>query len=248
MPVDLYLDLLQKTLTNVIYEDPPIPFRPDDPATYDREARLGGRDWPSLAHTMVGEARLANVRSCLETVIADGVPGDFIETGVWRGGVCIFARGVLKAHGADDRDVWVADSFAGMPKPGDGDYPVDSELGLYKFNDVLGVSLETVQENFRRYDLLDEHVHFLPGWFHETLPSAPIEQLAVIRLDGDLGSSTEDALTHLYPKLSPGGFVIVDDYQIPACQKAVHDYRAAAGIEEPLIEIDTWAAYWRKTR
>jgi O-methyltransferase len=104
-----------------------------------------------------------------------------------------------------------------------------------------------VQEHFRRFDLLDDNVRFLKGWFKDTLPSAPIEKLAVMRLDGDMYESTMDALKALYPKLSPGGFVIIDDYGcIPACKKAVEDYRAAHGIVEQIVTIDWSGVYWRK--
>ena len=90
---------------------------------------------------------------------------------------------------------------------------------------TIAVSLDEVKANFSRYGMLDQPVHFLKGWFKDTLPTAPIERLAILRLDGDMYSSTFDALKHLYPKLSRGGFVIVDDYHIDACRKAVTDFR-----------------------
>jgi hypothetical protein len=102
-----------------------------------------------------------------------------------------------------------------------------------------------VRANFDVYGLLDDQVRFLKGWFRDTLPTAPIERIAVLRLDGDLYESTMDTLDSLYPKVSPGGFVIIDDYQIPACAEAVHDYRAAHGITAPLTRIDQWAVFWR---
>ena len=109
----------------------------------------------------------------------------------------------------------------------------------------LAVSLEQVQANFARYELLDDQVKFLKGWFRDTLPDSPVEALAVMRLDGDLYESTMDALVHLYPKLSPGGFVIVDDYGLTTCRAAVDDYRERHEIKEPLVEIDWTGAYWR---
>jgi O-methyltransferase len=111
----------------------------------------------------------------------------------------------------------------------------------------LAVGLDEVQELFRRYELLDDQVVFLKGWFKDTLPAAPIEKLAVLRLDGDLYSSTWDALSSLYPKLSPGGFVIVDDYfSFPGCQDAVDDYRMQYGVTEALTQIDGQSVIWRK--
>lgn len=241
---DLYLDLMKKVLTNVIYEDSPT-YVLDLPGV-SGNPRLDGRDWPSVAHTMVGLCRLDHLHACVDRVLADNVPGDLIETGVWRGGACIFMRAVLLARGVTDRLVWVADSFEGMPEvPPDG--PADDvALELHQHNDVLAVPLETVRRNFDRYGLLDDRVRFLPGWFSDTLPSAPIERLAVLRLDGDLYISTMDSLVNLYPKLSPGGFVIVDDYIIPGCRRAVHDFREAHGIQDPIKPIDDSATFWRR--
>jgi hypothetical protein len=244
----LYLDLLKKVLTDVIYEG-----RPDDRApfmegtAFDLERRTNGVDWPQTAHTMIGLRRLDNLQKCVETVLADGVSGDLIETGVWRGGACIFMRGVLAAHETTDRRIWVADSFEGMPDTQNADHAVDRKMRLDQYNDVFAVSLEQVRENFARYGLLDDQVQFLPGWFSDTLPAAPIDKLAVLRLDGDLYDSTTDALTTLYPKLSVGGFVIVDDYKIPSCREAVHDYRDAHGIQDDIVPIDGESVFWRRT-
>lgn len=245
---DLYLDLLERVVTNLIYRDPPTPTPWSPGKTFDLDTRTVGLDWPTSAHTMVGLKRIRHVRECLDVVLEEHIPGDFIETGVWRGGVCIFARGYLKARGVDDRRVWVADSFQGIPQVGLDGPAVDRELALHEANDVLGVSLETVQENFARYGLLDDGVSFLPGWFKDTLPDSPIDRLAIMRLDGDLYSSTMDSLDNLYPKLSAGGFVIIDDYSIGACRDAVRDFRDAHGIDDPIMTVDQCAVYWRRSR
>jgi hypothetical protein len=248
----LYIDLLKRIVTGQIIGDTPKYafwhahwtgwFLPDK---FEPRRRERGKDVPSLAHTMIGNRRLDNVHDCMESVLRDGVPGDFIETGVWRGGTTIFMRGLLKAYAVTDRKVWVADSFEGLPKPNAKRYPADRwmRLDLYRY---YAVTEETVRANFAKYDLLDDQVRFLKGWFRDTLPAAPIDKLALLRLDGDLYESTLDALTHLYPKLSPGGYVIVDDYIIPACRKAVHDYRKAHGIEDPILDIDGVGTYWRR--
>ena len=250
----LYLELLKKVLINVIYQDRPYIIYHEDAAPvsnnqehYDPAARAEGRDWPTVAHTMIGLQRLDNVHMCMEQVLVDGIPGDFIETGVWRGGVCIFMRAVLEAYGCMDRAVWVADSFQGFPKTTSGSHPLDQQLALHRANDVLAVPVQVVQENFRRYGLLDNRVKFLPGWFNESLPQAPIDRLAVLRLDGDLYESTMDALENLYPKLSIGGFVIVDDYAISGCRDAVHNFRREHKVEDPIQVIDYTGVYWRRT-
>ena len=212
------------------------------------ETRLEGKDWPARALSMIGVKRMDNLQDCVEAVIRDGVPGDLIETGVWRGGSTIFMKAILNAHGEHGRNVWVADSFEGLPKPNPEAYPDDRGDDLHTF-DELSVSQEQVQEHFRRFGLLDANVRFLKGWFKDTLPSAPIQRLALMRLDGDMYESTMDALKALYPKLSPGGFVIVDDYGcIPACKKAVEDYRTAHGIVEPVVPIDWSGVYWRRAQ
>ncbi len=207
----------------------------------DRVENLG------FPYTMIGRKRLDHLRWCVETAVGSAVPGDLMECGVWRGGAAIFMRGYLEAHGIADRDVWLADSFRGLPPPAwPQDEGLDMSAAVYP---MLAVSIETVRENFRRHDLLDERVHFLEGWFRDTLPMAPIEKLAILRIDADLYESTATALRHLYPKLSPGGFLIVDDYQcIEPCQRAVDDFRGEEGIDEPMESIDWTAIYWRKSQ
>lgn len=247
--VQLYVDLLKRTVANVIYQDPPNVVGATERQPFDLEARRMGEDFPTLAHTMIGLERLDNLQHCLEAVLRDEVPGDFVETGVWRGGACIFARGLLTAHGARDRTVWVADSFQGFPDVTDEDHALDVEMNLSQYNEAIGVpiALETVRENFRRYGLLDEGVRFLPGWFQDTMPTAPIERIAVLRMDGDSYAATMDVLRHLYPKLSPSGYVIIDDYCLDACRQAVHDYRDEHGIEDEIITIDRQGVYWRRS-
>jgi O-methyltransferase len=174
-----------------------------------------------------------------------------IETGVWRGGASIFMRAILKAYGDTGRKMWVADSFEGLPKPDPKNYPADAaeerKDAFYKF-DQLAVSEEKVRENFARYGLLDAQVTFLKGWFRDTLPTIPATQrFAVIRLDGDLYESTWDAITALYPKLSVGGYCLIDDYGgIPACRAAVDDYRSRNGINEPIQSVDRSCVFWQK--
>lgn len=204
------------------------------------------RNITELSHTMIGRRRLENLQFCVEAVLEDNIKGDFIETGIWRGGACIFMRGLLKAYGITDRIVWAADSFEGVPAP---TWPEDSGFDLSaNVFPVLAVSLEEVKELFQRYDLLDEKVKFLKGWFKDTLPTAPIQRLAILRLDGDLYESTMDALIPLYDKVESGGFVIVDDYgSCPPCERAINDFRSQHGIHEELQTIDTQSVFWRKT-
>src|SRR5262249_21656782 len=152
----------------------------------------------------------------------------------------------LKAYGDESRTVWVADSFEGLPRP-DGRFSQDRGDHHWRLKAVLGVPLEEVRQNFARYGLLDDRVRFLAGWFKDTLPTAPIERLALMRLDGDMYSSTMDALVNLYPKLAPGGYAVIDDYgALPKCRQAVTDFRDQHGIADKIVTIDWTGVYWRK--
>ena len=271
----LYLDLLMRTLTGAVAEDGDVilggvrtsgssrhwkrwadragrlarcfGFEIAYKKPYDPERRSMGRDWPARSETMIGLERMRNIQFCVESVIRDRIPGDLIEAGVWRGGATIFMRGILEAYGDTSRVVWVADSFAGVPPPAAALYPADDGNGLHR-SGGLAVSVDEVRHNFERFGLLDSQVQFLVGWFKDTLRTAPIEKLAVMRLDGDLYESTWQALEALYPKLAPGGFCIVDDYgdAMVGCQQAIHHYRMAHDITEEIVDIDGIGAYWRK--
>lgn len=194
---------------------------------------------------MIGIRRLDNIQSSIEIVIREGVEGDLIETGVWRGGACIFMRAVLAAYGIENRKVFVADSFEGLPKPEDK-YPADKG-DRHHVHSFLAVSQDDVENNFRKYGLLDDKVVFLKGWLKDTLPAAPIEKLAILRLDGDMYGSTMDALLSLYPKLSKGGFCIIDDYGAArGCREAVDEYRVQHKIKSEMRDIDWTGRFWRK--
>jgi hypothetical protein len=193
---------------------------------------------------MIGIWRLDNIRDCIETCLNENIPGDLVETGVWRGGATIYMKAILEAHGSD-RKVFVCDSFQGLPRP---HLLQDKGDKHYLIRD-LRVSEEEVKDNFRKYNLLDERVIFLKGWFKDTLHKID-GPIAVLRLDGDMYGSTMDALTQLYPKLSPGGFLILDDYaDIPGVFNAVNDYRNSNGITCPILKIkgiNHGHVYWRK--
>jgi O-methyltransferase len=255
-----YIDLLRDTIINAVYDDPGMaPLKPWQVLKriagaqhrikeFDSSKRDKGLDWPSVAHSMIGRKRMDNLIFAASDVIERGVPGDFIETGVWRGGACILMRGILRAYGDTGRKVWVADSFEGLPKPDAAKYAADKGDKHYR-NPVLAVTQEQVQDNFSRYGLLDDQVGFLKGWFKDTLPGAPIDKLAILRLDGDMYESTMDALRAMYHKLSSGGYVIVDDYHaVAGCRQAVHDFMAAEYPSEPLDiqEIDGTGVFWKR--
>jgi O-methyltransferase len=214
---------------------------------FDEAKRNLGLDWPAAAETMIGMQRLTSLQRCVETILAENIPGDLVECGVWRGGACILMRAVLAVYGDEERCVWVADSFEGVPPPDTDNYAADENLRLDLSADVLAVSEVDVKANFKRYGMLDDRVRFLPGWFKNTLPGAPIDRIALLRLDGDLYESTIQALDALYPRLSVGAFCIIDDYYaIDACRQAVTEYRNRHRISAEIIDIDGTGVLWRK--
>jgi hypothetical protein len=268
----LHSQLLVRAVTGSLYPDLSHAGRFDgerfESQPYDHVARKYGLDYPAVGHTMVGWVRLQHLYEVLRTCALEGVPGDFLEAGVWRGGASIFAAsvlremGCLRAHGAPGgaehnescvrarcaRDVWVCDSFQGFePDPWDGDH------GWTQLNPVVAVSEETVRENFRSYGLgafLGTSIHFVKGFFADTLPRLhKVKTIAVLRLDGDLFSSTSDILYNLYDKVVIGGFIVVDDYGIEQCAGAVDSFRERHSITDALTQIDAYskAVYWRKS-
>jgi len=262
----LYLDLMKRTLTYLVYgQEQFTPMKrpanflkskmydalrrrnimPMRALVLDREARINGRDWPPIAYTMIGMKRLENLQQCATDVLRKNVPGDFIEAGTWRGGAAIFLRAILKAYGIENRSICVADSFEGLPPADLEHFPAES--GFDHSDSFLAVSLDQVKLNFSRFGLLDDQVQFVKGWFKDTLPGLKDRKWSLIRLDGDMYESTMDSLRHLYPNLSPGGYLVIDDYGgLSCCREAVHDFRDMNQIKEQIHEVDWTGVYWQK--
>ena len=268
-PAELYLDLMKKVLTRALIArgTERHTIRPRGPRSrllhqFNRVAARFGLELVGLvpsqagdylesgheamnrvedAETMLGTRQLDHMQRCILDVLDRSVPGDLLEAGVWRGGMTIFMRAVLKAYGVTDRKVWVADSFAGLPE-------IDGQLETFAWRSGdMAASLDMVRDNFARYGLLDESVEFLPGFFSETLPKTTIGRLSILRADADLYGSTMDVLCNLYPALSVGGYAIFDDYQnLPDCRRAVDEFRSDHRITEEICRIDERAVYWQK--
>jgi O-methyltransferase len=254
-PEEMYLDLLKKTLTRAQTVGRYTPRHllgvgrfeiaehvPTNPEGYLEGGGSNLEMRQEDAETMVGTRQLDNIQFCVTDVVKRHIPGDVIECGAWRGGVTILMRAVLRAYGDTEKSVWVADSFEGLPKP---ITQVDSNLE----QGMMAVSLQEVQENFARYGLLDDRVRFLKGYFNKSLPTAPITKLSVLRADGDLYQSQLDVLNNLYPKLSVGGYAIIDDYfELSGCKRAVDEYRQDHNITEEIRRTDDEGIYWQKLR
>ena len=198
---------------------------------------------PCHVMTMVGLRRLRNVQSLVEDTILNNIPGDFIEAGAWRGGLCAFVAGIYASYGqTGSRLVWVADSFKGIPK---SKHPIDlhdhrSRIA-HKIDILNNNNLVNVKWDFHRLGLLNENlVRFIPGYFQDSFPVFRQEwtSFSVVRVDGDTYESVYYSLRVLYPFLSPGGFVIVDDYTdwAPA-RKATADFLSEHAPHTQIIPV-----------
>lgn len=239
--VRLYLDLLKRALNNYLYlggRDPFDDYFPLAGDRYDRDAFQWRIPECCIPHTVLMERRFDRLEELIVDVVERSVPGDLIEAGAWRGGATIYMRGLLRALSVPDRIVWVADSFEGIP------HSVRKERDVVDdWKDRWIASYESVRATFARYGLLDAQVRFIKGRFGRSLCEAPLTELAIVRIDADSYESTLAALEELYPKISVGGYVYVDDWHLTGCREAVHKYRDEHGIDEPIDEhVD---AVWR---
>ena len=264
---DRYLDLMVKILTNTIYEDPPGQSRklrrdvrkfanrilgdavvtPKQSPRFDKADRQAGVDWPSLAHSMAGVARLNNLIDLTKRAIVNNVPGHFIETGVWRGGCCILMKAVIESFAAKGRRVYVANYFAGCRRR-DRTFirpteeksfiePISSVFRATKFAPTLKNTVCSTMTSF-----------FSRVCSRTRCPSCRKSTFALIRLDGDMYKSTIVALDALYSKVSPNGFVVIDDYgAIPACRQAVNDFRQRHDIRDEINKINSTGVWWQKS-
>ena len=208
----------------------------------DPSQRQFGLDWPANAETMVGVERLNQMHEALEVIRTEDVPGDLMETGVWRGGSVIFMAAYVKIHELN-KVVYVADSFMGLPRP-KAHYKADAGDKHYT-QTWLSVDIETVKNNFKKYGVLGKNVVFVPGYFEDTMPNIAVNQLALLRLDGDMYQSTMDVLENLYFKVSKGGFVVIDDYGLNGARQAVTDFLEANKLSPSIKTIDSTGVFWR---
>ena len=272
---DRYLALLKRGLVNLLYveneqrlwllsgpDGPPdeVPsqefvrdIRYLEPATYrllvdaKRIGEIINKQPGRYAHTMVGLHGLTHIERLTQRLFAEGVAGDFVDAGTCRGGCAIFMRALQHAFREVERQVWVADSFTGVPRStSEPDLRINLDLSEARYP-WLTASLEVVRDNFATYGYLDGGVQFLPGLFADTLADAPVERIALLRIDADLYSSTTECLEALYDRVVPGGFVIVDDYGgLPPCREAVDTFRERRGITAPIERINWTVVHWRK--
>jgi len=175
--------------------------------------------------------RLQNVQDLAFDVIARNVPGDFVETGVWKGGASMASRAAALITGTQNcHNNWLFDSYEGLPVFKKEDIAADTGKkmdppGSYAFAGGVETVKRNFEETFPSNLSSPDSIHFVKGWFNDTVPVAPVEKIAILRLDGDMYTSTMDVLHAMYHKVVPSGFVIIDDYGAwPQCKKAIHDF------------------------
>ena len=248
----MYIALLKKCILDCVndpefYSD--LKTKQVSKASKEQIAQIETGQWMARnASTMIGWKRLNNIEMCFHEIVKNKIPGDLIETGVWRGGATVLMAGLCKYH-KENRKVYVCDSFEGLPPPDYEKYPKERGGGAENYHKAphqWGVSLEEVKRNFERVDLLDDNVIFVKGFFEHSLKNADIGQLAMLRLDGDMYSSTMQALVALYDKVSKGGYIIVDDFCLAGCVRAITDFRQSRNITSEIKTIDWTGRYWIK--
>lgn len=245
---DDYLRVVREALTGYIIRTPSATLTSLDSVTegpFNATLRNEGKDWPMHGYSMAGNVRLQNVQQSLEAVLSEGIPGSFVECGVWRGGASIYAAAVLHAYGITDRDVHLVDSFKGLPPN-----TTDKDTVAWSKMKFLMIPLEKVQDHFRSFGLLGPRVHFHQGYFRYALPrwrGGDRSPIAVLRMDGDMWESTMDQFYNLWDDIAPGGFIIVDDYGVVVeARKAVHDFLDHHGYQVAIHDIDGVGAWFRK--
>ena len=193
-------------------------------------------NWGEDRLTLLPWTALEHLHTAIKDTVERGVEGDFIETGIWRGGACILAKSIYNEI-SPERKVYAADSFEGLPAPNVELFPQDNGDTHY-LDPMLSVSLEQVTENFNKFGLVDDNLVFVKGWFKDSIPTLDIDKISILRLDGDMYESTIQVLDVLYEKLSKGGYLIIDDYHHRGCIAAIRDFRNKHGITSNIIKVD----------
>lgn len=238
---------------------------------YNATLRSIGMDMSYLGTTMVGKRRLQVLEDLIIDVVDRAVPGDFLETGVWRGGCSAYAIAVLRAYAYAvalqstssqgtpprptlrtdyNRRVYFCDSFAGLP-PGDATVH-KNDVGWDKLT-YVSASVEETARYLQEYNLMDPRIVFVKGFFNESM--RPLQQqvlipekrrIAILRLDGDMYQSTVDVLYHLYELVVVGGYVIVDDWEGFPAKDACEDFFRVHQIHAIIHPIDVTSVYFQK--
>lgn len=232
------------------------------PLSQPRGLRKLGYVYKVYPRTMLPPVRLFSLCDAVDTVNRENIAGDIAECGVWSGGSLALAAMWDMQYPSSRRLYHAFDSFEGLPPP----TPEDGEVfDTFNRNSVslgraasgaarhtgvcVGDGADVVRQFFAGLGIPRERSRFHVGWFQDTVPAAAptIAPLSILRIDGDWYDSTKVCLDHLYDAVSPGGFVIIDDYGcFDGCKRAVDEFRAVRGITAPITAVDDHCVYFRK--
>jgi O-methyltransferase len=220
----------------------------EEPLPADFDARAAATIGRVRAHTMTSPERLYALIQAVRHVSAAAIPGDVVECGVWRGGSMMAAALTLAECVDTKRDLYLFDTFEGMSAPTTLDVSADGQkasalLAAPRTTDAASpwcyAGIDDVRAGMRSTGYPAERVHYVQGRVEDTIPGNAPTQIALLRLDTDWYESTRHELEHLYPLLSPGGVLIIDDYgHWAGCRKAVDEYFDARGIRLLLNRVD----------
>jgi hypothetical protein len=203
----MYIEMIKSFVSGRVFHDAELSVGPRlgmkilRAGPFKESQRLGGQDWAFAGDTMTGQKRLDNVHTLLKEVIDHNIAGDYIETGVWRGGSSVLAKAVLDVLEPNSQRIsYVCDSFMGLPP---GEKKLSNEDAGWDNTPYLEVASDIVANNFIKYGLLDSNVVFAKGFFYETMPplSEKIKSLSIMRLDVSTAYSVFLFMTMAYLSL-----------------------------------------------
>lgn len=198
-------------------------------------------------YTMTGLERMYGLYKAVEYVARSQIPGSIVECGVWKGGSSMVAALSLLAFGDSSRDMYLYDTFEGMPAPGPDDIQYDNlsaaeraaRQNIADWSTIANAGVDEVAANLARTHYPASRLHYVKGMVEQTLPGTLPDRIALLRLDTDWYESTRHEMQHLFPRLSPGGVLLIDDYgHWKGSKKAVDEYLAEHNIPLLLNRID----------
>ncbi|NTU82901.1 MAG: hypothetical protein HGA45_26640 [Chloroflexales bacterium] len=196
------------------------------------------------AHTMVRNLSLINLYRMVRYINRSALPGAVVECGVWNGGSAAMMAAACRDTGVQ-RDFWLFDSFEGLPPPTEKDSAIEHSHYYEGWNKG---SIANVERIFRKLDLPLDRVHFVKGWFEQSIPVAAVKQIALLHIDADWYDSVSLVLARLYDRVTPGGYVVLDDYNYwEGCDRAVHDFLESRGMPRTVLhKVGVMGAYFQK--
>lgn len=194
-----------------------------------------------LPFTMTGKLRLISLIRAIDYLNQNAIEGDIVECGVWKGG-SIMAAAYKSKESSNLRDIYLYDTFQGMTEPKDVDISIDNISANKLFEELpdwCQANIEEVKNNMRIIDYPEEKTHYVPGKVEQTVPENSHKKISLLRLDTDWYDSTKVELEYLFPKLSKGGILIIDDYgHWEGARKATDEYFAENNIKMYLNRVD----------